>query len=1154
MRRILRAGIQLILLAAFATLPVAAQNYLYGTGNPTWGINIPIENGFINVANGNVHMEIPIGGQPQRGSLSLTESLVYDSRIWQIVNTGTSLSFQPTPGGGWTFGGTAYEGSLGAQPSLVSQSVPCNGGGSQGYDEVVYTMTDQSGTAHMFDPGIHILYGTTCPNGNTGNITNTTSGSAYAVDGSGYYLTIPAGTCTAGSECQALVFDPNGNFGGAEDRNGNYIDMAYTEPPNKFTWTDTLGRTAFVETEQSSNTTYLDVLTVGGVLKRYTVNWETITVDTAFNQSGVIDCTSSPCNTLSVVQSLTLPDGSSYGFNYDSGTTSGHYGELTSMTVPTGGTVSFNYENYLDSYQNENRWVQSYSGGNGSYTFQPTVVSNCQNNDTVGCQETMKVTDGNSNQVVYLLTLNNGAWDAQTDYYNNVNGSLVHILSTTTNFNTQNSCPQSICGAGAEWITDSCVTTMLSDTGQTSQTQYVYNNPQYGKPDKVKVWDYSNPNAQCQGSNTPSKETDYTYGYFVNGAEYVTNIQQLYGGNTVAQTAFGYDCNSPNPPQNCSLTVTSGLPSHSSSIGFVGGLQIPITNRGNVTSVVAGTGSTVTTSSLYDDAGAKLSSKDGNGNQTTYTTMCSDAYPSVVTRPASGCGGSSLQSTTQYDCSSGLVTYTKDPNLQTSTYSYFTSGSNLGRLQSITRPDGGSTTYAYPSAIEVDQSVTQSSSVNLMHESILDKFGRSYQSVIVAPEGNISSETSYDATGRPYMVTNPHLQGTSSSTDGTTYTFYDVLGRTTEIKTLVGSTVTSQSTSQYTGNTQTVTDTMSNNKQYTYDSFHRLTAVLEPNSSGALTYETDYQYNGLDKLIQVDQWGGAKNSSSPGDRQRLFAYDGLGRLIAENIPENQSASYPASLTCSGTASGTKWTKCYSYDANGNVLSKTDARGVTTQFSYDALNRLCSKSYSSDPSGTPPSCFQYDTSSVSGAGGNLLGHLTNQWTQSTSKGSCNTGLLTSGGYQTLRAMLSYDAMGRPLSAQQCTPSNCTAASPYELNFGYDLAGDLTSYTNGLASTPGAGSGPLTFNQSFDSAGRLQNLTSTWSDSTHPSTLFSAPTFAPPGMVTGATYGNGITLGRVYNSSLLPISETDKTSSGTGGGSTVAAPGSATITVTGTEQSK
>ena len=59
-------------------------------------MSIPIENGFINVANGEVHLEIPIATLPQRGSLPLDERLVYDSRIWQIVSTGSSFSFEPT--------------------------------------------------------------------------------------------------------------------------------------------------------------------------------------------------------------------------------------------------------------------------------------------------------------------------------------------------------------------------------------------------------------------------------------------------------------------------------------------------------------------------------------------------------------------------------------------------------------------------------------------------------------------------------------------------------------------------------------------------------------------------------------------------------------------------------------------------------------------------------------------------------------------------------------------------------------------------------------------------------------------------------------------------------------------------------------------------
>lgn len=75
----------------------------------------------------------------------------------------------------------------------------------------------------------------------------------------------------------------------------------------------------------------------------------------------------------------------------------------------------------------------------GIQLFAPQVVSSCSGSSAVGCQKKITIEDRNSDQVVYLLTLNNGARDSQTDYYNNVNGALIHILPTATNFNTQNS-------------------------------------------------------------------------------------------------------------------------------------------------------------------------------------------------------------------------------------------------------------------------------------------------------------------------------------------------------------------------------------------------------------------------------------------------------------------------------------------------------------------------------------------------------------------------------------------------------------------------------------------------------------------------------------------------------------------------------------------
>jgi YD repeat-containing protein len=48
---------------------------------------------------------------------------------------------------------------------------------------------------------------------------------------------------------------------------------------------------------------------------------------------------------------------------------------------------------------------------------------------------------------------------------------------------------------------------------------------------------------------------------------------------------------------------------------------------------------------------------------------------------------------------------------------------------------------------------------------------------------------------------------------------------------------------------------------------------------------------------------------------------------------------------------------YSYDLNSNLLTKTDARPVTTTYSYDELNRVTLKDYSDT---TPDVSYSYDT--------------------------------------------------------------------------------------------------------------------------------------------------------------------------------------------------
>lgn len=125
-----------------------------------------------------------------------------------------------------------------------------------------------------------------------------------------------------------------------------------------------------------------------------------------------------------------------------------------------------------------------------------------------------------------------------------------------------------------------------------------------------------------------------------------------------------------------------------------------------------------------------------------------------------------------------------------------------------------------------------------------------------------------------------------------------------------------------------------------------------------------------------------------------------------------------------------------------------------------------------------SCYQYDTSSISGAcgtSGNCVGRLTNAWTQPANT-AC-TGAPASGSYLSLKSILSYDPMGRPTGAQQqqCVGSHCSAATPYSLTMAYDLAGNMKNLTNSV----GANLQPLTLSSYFDTASRPCLTTSDWS---------------------------------------------------------------------------
>jgi YD repeat-containing protein len=1050
----LRVPLFCIYVSVIAASSGFAQDYVTATGNPTFSLNIPVESGFINVANGNLHMEIPIANHAQRGTLKLNERLVYDSKIWKIVQNG-GYSWQPTnvPNSmaGWRFM-TGGEAGITTQTD-VGKSIPCDPNNPGYYTTRSHTRfawTDPSGTTHPFDAGWTTMY-SDC---DIQPVQESASG--WATDASGYSIQV-SGLNNSDPDT-VTVWDNDGNvvnrdsYPAVIDRFGNYFSQ-----DSNGNLVDTLGRTPVIVT-QNGNQTYYDVLAPNGSTTldsdglprvRYTLTTETINVHTGFNQDGVAEF---PPGTLTAIKSIELPDGSSYNFTYDSrvlpGDSTPHYGEITSVTLPTGGVIHYGWADYLDSYSNENRWLYTRTvGSDPSTTFTPLAITQCSSGQT-GCQEQVTVHKPNGDETVYVLTLNNGAWNTNTYVWDGPVNSTT-LAYSINNYDFSQPCTVDGC-SGSQYITKTNTITKFFPSTSVSQVQYVYDNPQLGKLTAVKQWDYYNGSP----SSIPTREIDYQYSGF--DLQQVTTKDS--NGLPAAQITYGYTASPSAQPSNVTQHGTFNA----------GGPYLQTISRS------LDTGGSVTTTYGMDDTGMVTSVQDPNQNTPSIITyQCTNALPLLQKNP--------LGQITSYafDCNSGAVTNIKGPNDQAGAGTGYKYEAVAGRLQTITYPDGGQATYSYPSANEVDTTVSATPNPAVSIKDIVDSLGRPYQHI----QGDTSSETSYDVNGRPSCVTNPHFS-TSSSTDGSTcMTTYDGLDRP-KVQTQPDSNTLTWS---YSANTVTSSDESGNSWQRTSDAFGQLTKVVEP---GNLT--TTYQYNALGNLTCIDQWGTATVGLPCASAQaRSFSYDSLSRLITTSSPE-------AGIICNGL-----WTNgvCGNgYDANGNLKVRTDARGFITNYNYDALNRLTSKTYStSAASTTASSCYQYDTATKG------IGLLGVEWTQS---GACPS--IVPSSYLTRRSILAYDAMGRVMQEQQCHRDKCTTGTPFSQSINYDVAGNRTSYTNGL--------GSLTFSHGYDGSGRLQGINSSLVDVSHPSSLYYVNSFFPTGAANSATVGLGIYVTNTYDNRL------------------------------------
>jgi RHS repeat-associated protein len=1074
----------------FASIAIAQEpwDYLGVLGTTNFSQDVPVELGFVDLTNGNLHLEIPIASPPQRGALKYNARFVYDSRIWipnlfcsgscfwqwaPLQGTNNPSYADPNAHLGWDVFTDYYNltGVLTAPPvmgpTIWAHTQGCGWGGYTRYSNFEFV---QGQVTRYFDITIST---------NPQTCSYPTAGDAYATDGSGYHLFVKYNTSTG--LWDTVVIAPDGtDVWAVRDTNGNFFEGV----------PDTLERVPVQPGGSIANGSQVSyaVANSEGSTSNYTVTYQQINVSTAFYQPYIYEFS----GTLLVASSIALPDGTSYQFQYDS------YGELSSMTLPTGQTITYGYTNFQDAFGNINRWLTSRTllGEGETISYTPSVITACPPGYTSGCSQNVRVTQASGDYADYHFDIDGGPWPTQLHSYSS---SLALLDTVVKTYDFSNAC--SICYGNVGYVHQLTQTEYVPGAGGNTlprQTTFAYESPQIGNLTARKEWAFysGSPGA------VPDRETDISYSSLAipvfapgGGSTFISSatiykpalITTLGSGTQVSQTAYYYD--------SYALTYASAAQQDWSDYGTTD------TIRGNLTNVSqwVASSSYLTAKYYYDTTGQVLKSVDPAGNATLYSYTDNfyndnnadppapasagnptNAYLTQVTLPISG------TLSFGYYWGSGKLATSTDQNGVSSYAHYF------DVLDRPTRTKDGAggwllTNYTSPRIVDsyvgLADASASTSCVSCRHEeTLLDSLGRvTTVELVNDPDGLTTTSISYDANGRLATQSNPY-RSSSDPTYGVSSFFYDGLNRLTTVThpdsstssaaygaSVAASQACSTATYGY-GIPAQYTDEAGKMRRTWTDGLGRIVEVDELNNGGSTYATTCYKYDALNNLIQVAQ----------GSQTRSNTYDGLSRLTSATTPESGTSYYYFTASNGALCAG---------DPNA-VCRKVDARSITSTYTYDALSRLLSISYSDGTSGIG---YQYDMTSAWGVTlQNPKGRLTFAFSGTQAE-----------------KIFSYDAAGRVIDQYECVPSNC-GTSAYHTSFAYDKAGNLTqlTYPSGrvVAYTIG-------------NAGRPTSLKLTQYGSTgfnYP--YVSSATYAPQGALGTITFGNGVVESRGYNNRL------------------------------------
>lgn len=215
-----------------------------------------------------------------------------------------------------------------------------------------------------------------------------------------------------------------------------------------------------------------------------------------------------------------------------------------------------------------------------------------------------------------------------------------------------------------------------------------------------------------------------------------------------------------------------------------------------------------------------------------------------------------------------------------------------------------------------------------------DKLGRTMRSSKRSFDGGWSNiDTEYDKFSHVKRQSNPFVTSDSASNvqaSAWTTTEYDYLGRPSKVI----SPDNSESSMSYSGYATTSTNAAQQKKIETRNGLGQLVKVTDP-----MDVVVEYEY---------DLYGGLLSATTLSEGKSIvvrMCYDELGRKTAMLDPDKggaRAAVGDASLNCDSVgAQRTGWWT-YKYNGFSELVKQTDAKGQSTEFTYDLTGRMSTR--------------------------------------------------------------------------------------------------------------------------------------------------------------------------------------------------------------------